>query len=137
VYDTRAVAAPESLATTSAPQVQEALVPAAPQHRHVHPGLYVTALGILSFFVFWPLCFVGLALAWRAMRQIGCDRTHPQHGVVRAAVILNTVAAVIGIVFTTVGLVVLGLEWAALSRQHHYRFIQIAVDETSKRIALR
>jgi hypothetical protein len=134
VYDARAVAAPESLATAAA--VPEALVP---QHRHVHPGLYVTALvlGILSFFVFWPLCFVGLALAWRAMRQIACDKTHPHHSVIRAAVILNTVAVVVGIVLTTIGLLVLGLEWAVLSRQPHYRFIQIAVAETSKRVALR
>ena len=140
LYDARAVpvaAGPEALAPQHEGHQQQQLVPAA--HQPLHPSLYVAALvlGMLSFVLFWPLSFVGLGLAWRAMKKIGCDRTHPNYAVVRAAVILNMVALVLGIVLTVVAIAVVGVEWVLLQRAHSYRLVQTAVVEGSKRMALR
>ncbi len=139
VYDAHALGTPESLAPQPHHQHQETLVPQPQQHRQLHPSLYIAALvlGILSFVVFWPLCFVGLALAWRAMKKINRDQTHPNYAVVRAAVIVNTVSLILGIVLIVIALMALGIEWLVLQRTHNYRLVQTLVVEGSKRMMLR
>ncbi len=88
-------------------------MPAAAPHEALPAALFVVPLvfGALSFVACWPLCLVGLTIAWYAMTRIRRDASHPSYRVVRAAVLLNVVSLVVGLVVLSVALVVMLLDW--------------------------
>eukprot|EP01091_Cochliopodium_minus_P009569 TRINITY_DN2381_c0_g1_i3.p1 TRINITY_DN2381_c0_g1~~TRINITY_DN2381_c0_g1_i3.p1 ORF type:complete len:179 (-),score=26.05 TRINITY_DN2381_c0_g1_i3:82-618(-) len=82
-------------------QQQEAIIvqdqlPIGNRHAPTQANLALV-FSIISFFVCWPLCFVGLILAKNSLKKIGNDKTHPDYRAARFAYVISISSITIGL----------------------------------------